>query len=394
MHTFTGTAHQRGEQHGRALAHAIADRVGRLLPSDMNPTHRTRLAQPWLDATEELDTNLAREMAGIAAGSGATLAEVVLLNSFEAIKLPESVEQGGCTVVGATTSGETVIAQNWDANPQRAKGLAVHLHRDPEAPDVAVLASPGGLGWIGMNECGLGLVNNDLLGGPIARTAPSQVIRRVLLKQTDSSSALSAVLAIHHPALRSYVLADSAGVLAAMEVLPYEAPAVRTDAAAVVHANHAVTPRVRTVEDRTLQESVFPSSAHRARRAAELLERPRKENDQQNRLRQILRDHDGLPLSICRHPAPTESTCTVASVIFDCTKRQAQFYLGPACKPHTCEIVDFGVTNPLPGPPPQRSTRPRRSDQTPSTSTSSGAPRRSEANAPATSRTNAQEDQK
>ncbi|MFH8739240.1 C45 family autoproteolytic acyltransferase/hydolase [Streptomyces sp. NPDC017964] len=360
MYTFIGTAYERGEQHGRELAHAIRDRVCRSLPPGLDATERTCIAQPWLDATEELDTDLVREMAGIAAGSGTTLAEIVLLNSFEAFKLLELEEKGGCTVVGVTTKGQTVLAQNWDANPQRAIGLGVHRHRDPEAPDVAVLASPGGLGWIGMNEYGLALVNNDLLGGPTACTAPSQAIRRILLKHTDSPSALSAARAITHPALRSYVLADSTGALAAIEVLPHEAPVVSTTATTVVHANHALDQKA--VEDRKLQESVYPSSAHRARRAAELLERPHNETDQEGRLRQILRDHDGLPLSICRHADPAEATRTVASVVFDCTKREAQFHLGLACKPHACEIVDFGVTDPFRGPAAGGSTRPRRTN--------------------------------
>lgn len=346
MYTFIGTAHQRGEQHGRELAQAIRDRVRRSLPVELNATQRSRIAQPWLDATEELDTDLVREMAGIAAGSGTTLAEVALLNSFEAFDFLEVEETGGCTVVGVATTDQTVLAQNWDANTQLAMGLSVHRHRDRGTPEVAVLASPGGVGWIGMNEHGLGLVNNDLIGGPTARTVPSQVVRRILLKHADTSSALSAVLAIKHPALRSYVLADSAGGLAAVEVLPHEAPAIDTSAAAVVHANHAVAPRVRNVEDQEMQESVYPSSAHRARRAAELLERSAEANDQHDRVRQVLRDHDGLPLSICRHTAPTEATCTVASVVFDCTKRQAEFYLGLACRPHTCEIVDFSATDP------------------------------------------------
>ncbi|ARE38167.1 hypothetical protein A0W34_32395 (plasmid) [Rhodococcus sp. BH4] len=348
MHIFTGTAYERGEQHGKELAEAIRDRVGRSLSPDFNAAQRTRIAQPWLEATEDLDNDLVREMAGIAAGSGTTLAEVVLLNSFEALKLLELDDEGGCTAVGVTTNGDTVIGQNWDEIAQQSIGLAAHWHRDPDAPDVAVLASPGGLGWAGMNEYGLALVNNDLVGGPIAQTAPSQAIRRFLLKQTSSSSAVSAAMDIEHPALRSYVLADPTGALVGLEVLPHQTPAVWTDTStALAHANHAMAPKVRALEDRQLQEAVFPSSAHREARAAallaELTAQPPESSDHQVGLRQILRDHDQLPLSICRHPDPTEATYTAASVVLNCTTRQAEFHLGLACEPYTSETVDFNT---------------------------------------------------
>jgi isopenicillin-N N-acyltransferase like protein len=345
MHTFIGTPYARGAQHGSELATAIRTRVRRSLPVDLDTARMTALAQPWIDETEDLDSDIVREMAGIAAGSGTTLAEVTLLNSFEAFNFADMVEREGCTAVGVAAKGGTLLAQNWDANSQLGGGLSVHLHRDPEAADVAVLASPGGLGWIGMNECGLGLVNNDLLGGPTASTAPSQVIRRILLKHADTSLALAAARAMGHPALRSYMLADSAGKLASIEVLPHHQPAtVAVSSAGMVHANHALTRSAQGVEDREMQESVYPSSAHRARRAVDLLERSRDEDDQHARVRRVLGDHDGLPLSICRHPSPAEETSTAASVVFDCTRRRAEFSLGLACTPHAREVVAFSVT--------------------------------------------------
>ncbi|AQA02764.1 hypothetical protein BVC93_10315 [Mycobacterium sp. MS1601] len=343
MHTFTGDSYTRGLQHGIALAQAITRRIDESLPSRLDSAARGHIAQPWIDATEQLDIQLLQEMAGIAEGSGSSLVDVVLLNAFEAFDLAAMVEKGGCTAIAVTDQrGHTVLAQNWDANHQLGSSLSVHLHRDPVGTDVAVLASPGGLGWVGMNEHGLGLVNNDLLGGPTASTAPSQVIRRAVLKNTDATAAAAAMRAIAHPALRSYLLADRSGVIEGVEVLPYQEPAtMEIPAAGIAHANHAISTPALYIEDRAAQERVYPSSAHRAERATLLLEQTRGNSDQNTRARRILGDHDGLPLSICRHNSPLESTCTAASVIFDCTALRAEFSLGLACTPGTSHTVDF-----------------------------------------------------
>lgn len=344
MHCFTGTPYERGTQHGTQLAQLIRERVHRSIPASLDASQRVQLAEPWLKASEALDPELVSEMAGIAEGSDTKLEEVVLLNAFEAFDQDPTVARGGCTAVAVSTEDGVVLAQNWDADEQLAIGLAVHLHRPADGLGVAVLASPGGLGWIGMNECGLALVNNDLLGGPAVPGSPSQVNRRVLLKQSDVSSALRAAGAMKHPALRSYMLADATGAVAGIEVIPQSPPAtVDFSPNGMVHANHAVTPAAQTVESRELQERVYPSSVQRAHRAADLLDESRGDADPHRRVRQLLCDHDGLPLSICRHESAAEETVSAASVVFDCRAGRAEFYLGPPCEPRAREVVDLGA---------------------------------------------------
>ncbi|MFH8739470.1 hypothetical protein, partial [Streptomyces sp. NPDC017964] len=59
-----------------------------------------------------------------------------------------------------------------------------------------------------------------------------------------------------------------------------------------------------------------------------------------------------------------------ASVVFNCTKRQAEFHLGLACEPHASEIVDF-----------ESSSRSRTSGQADSTIASLAASSRSASHA-------------
>jgi isopenicillin-N N-acyltransferase like protein len=350
IHTFTGDGYARGTQHGSLLREDIRRRLAHALPGAVGADDRARIARPWIAAIRELDAELIAELTGIADGADVSVVDVVLLNSFEAFDLADMVERGGCTVVGIGVDGRAILAQNWDANAQLAVGLSVHRHLSPDGTDVAVLASPGGLGWIGMNAHGLGLVNNDLLGGPTAPTASSQAIRRFLLKSADTASAVDAARSIGHPALRSYVLADAAGAIAGLEAMPDRPPALvaDADADAVVHANHAVTEPARRMEDGGLQRAVYPSSAHRAQRARDLLGETRSDPDPRSRALEVLRDHDGLPLSICRHASTDEPTTTVATVVFDCAARRAEFFLGLACTPESRDVVDFTAVTPAP----------------------------------------------
>jgi hypothetical protein len=72
IHEFTGTAGDRGRQHGRRLREVIHARIGRTLPPG-DPAGRARLAAPWLAAIDALghQAPLGAELRGIAVGAGA-----------------------------------------------------------------------------------------------------------------------------------------------------------------------------------------------------------------------------------------------------------------------------------------------------------------------------------
>jgi hypothetical protein len=56
--------------------------------------------------------------------------------------------------------------------------------------------------------------------------------------------------------------------------------------------------------------------------------------------RRLLADHEGYPLSICRHPALVEPTVTAAAVVYDCGARVASIALGNPC---TAVFLDVRV---------------------------------------------------
>jgi isopenicillin-N N-acyltransferase like protein len=328
---FTGDARERGRPPGRRLRTQIHARIRRSVPSGSGP------AQPWLDRIDALAGPLGAELRGIAEGSGARLEDVVLLNAFEAIELARQVELGGCTaVVGRGPTG-TVLAQNWDANPALAASLAVHLHRGPDIATTVLLASPGGLGWTGMNDRGVALVNNDLLTRATRPGVPSQAARRHALAATTAAGAVGVLTNCPPAGGRSYLVAD-ADEAYTVELAAETAPSVTRQPGDAAHTNHAHAPAIAAFEDAELLAATYPSSTSRLDRAVHLLRTRSADAD----IAGILADHSGYPLSICRHPSPGEPTVTAASVVFDCAQRRATIALGNPCRAESVEITLTG----------------------------------------------------
>jgi isopenicillin-N N-acyltransferase-like protein len=325
---FTGDARERGRQHGRRLRDQIHARIRRSRPTGIGP------AKPWLDAIDAYEHRapLGAELRGIAEGSGARLEDVVLLNAFEAVELTRQVEMGGCTTLVLRRPTGTVLAQNWDANPALAASLAIHLHRGPDIASTVLLASPGGLGWIGMTDRGLALVNNDLLTRATRPGLPSQAARRHALAAATADDAVSLLTGTPPAGGRSYLVADR-DTAYTVELAAEAAPSLVQHPSDAAHTNHALAPAIAAVQDVDLLAATYPSSTSRLDRATHLLRTPT-----DDALR-ILADHAGYPLSICRHPSPLEPTVTAASVVFDCARRRATITLGNPCKAERIEIT-------------------------------------------------------
>jgi isopenicillin-N N-acyltransferase-like protein len=320
---FTGTARERGRQHGESLRAGIRARIERTLPA-----RAAVRAGPWLAAIDQLPVPLGEELRGIAESAGVPLADVVLLNAFEAFDVARQVELGGCTAVAVGG----VLAQNWDANGSLAETVGIHLHRGPDIPATVLVASPGGLGWIGMTGHGLALVNNDLLTPLVRAGVPSQAARRHALAARTADAAAARLVAAPPVGGRAYLLADAAGAVVGVELAAEAGARVTYHAAATAHTNHALDPAIAAYEDAGLLAQIYPSSRPRLARARALL-------DCDTPAPELLADHDGHPLSICRHPAAAEPTVTAASVIFDCAARRARIALGNPCATPYQEIT-------------------------------------------------------
>jgi hypothetical protein len=144
--------------------------------------------------------------------------------------------------------------------------LAVHLHRGPDIPTTVPLASPGGLGWIGMTGWGLALVNNDLLTKATRPGVPSQALRRYALAAGSAAGSVDVLAGLPPVGGRSYLVADSFDAYT-VELAAEATPSVTRHTGDTGNTAHTTTPSTRrSPSSRT--GSCWRPSTRRALRAS------------------------------------------------------------------------------------------------------------------------------
>lgn len=305
-----GTPFERGRQHGlrfRAeIVKAIADaRRGHAYDA-------ARLAaSPGLPAMEARAPDVAAELKGIASGSGLDPVDILLRSGFEFFGLPA---ESGCSAVAVATPRGAVVAQNWDAPASFAAELVLFLHFGADGFEEAIIAAYGGLCWVGCNRHGLAFVNNDLMLSATAPGLPSQVVRRLILRERSVASALEQLRSLPHMAGRSYLLGDASGAVAGVEVAAGAGTRINQPESPVLHTNHALDPDIAREESEAALAATYPSSRHRY----DVLRRKLPPDPDIAAIMSLLSDEEGYPDSVSKAASSAEPTATLFSVVFEC----------------------------------------------------------------------------
>lgn len=334
---LNGTPFERGRQHGRLFADGI------VLAIDRNKS--VRGAERWAEAKARAERSwphlmasaedIAQEICGIADGSGCPIMDIYLHSGFEFFLKPTPT---GCSAIAASRPEGALVGQNWDAPDGADKDLVFFVHCREESPEIAVVASVGMLGWVGCNRHGLALVNNDLLLDRDEDGIPSQVIRRLILKQKDVPSAIDSLRSLRHMSGRCYLIGDATGQVIAVEVSPAAGFAC-VEASAICHTNHALIPLTQAFEDPVAQERIYPSTRQRLSIMKEWSDAFRTPAD----LVHLLRNRTGAPDSISKSLSAREPTQTAFSIVFDCAGKSVQLCRGRPSESDYVDIRPFGT---------------------------------------------------
>lgn len=358
-----GSPREQGETQGRLLRREILqnievyyrrfqEEVG-LTPEEV--ARRTRAYEPVLQTESP---SYWEGLLGIARGSGIEIGDVAMLNvRYELLydRHSKTTVGGGCTgfalAASRTEERRLILAQNWDWIPE----VRCALLRSVDERGFTILSfTEAGIfgGKIGFNSQGLGLAINGLnstedewsrLQKPfhvrcheILRSASVEEARRVV---TDGERTCSANFLLAQageepaPAASAPSRADrGAERLLDLESAPRCVGRHEATDGRIVHTNHFVDPRALGVTEP--EADLHPCTHSRKERMERLLgsERAFSRED----LRSFLRDHEGTPGSICRHPDPASPSwdryATVASIVMDLTEREMEICPGLPCQ--------------------------------------------------------------
>jgi isopenicillin-N N-acyltransferase-like protein len=317
---------ERGYQYGEQLRDKIRERIN--LRFEKGRRQGLDKDQILIDAMkvwpfiEEYASYIGQEIRGIAEGSGSTLEEAAMLNSFGPIALYAATRQTvGCTsfaVAGeATADGKTYVGQN-DDMWARDDEFATLLTIETATNKILGLAYAGEFPRKGVNSNGIALCVNALYDGRARPGVPGTVVTRDVLQQETIGGALYSIMRADRGAAANYVIGDQYGELYDIETTMdgYE---LIYGQDTLVHANHFLA---KDLASRDLGIEDGPCSVVRYNRIKKLIDRGFGSIDAEM-LKGILADHVNYPGSICRHDSghapdspPDKRFSTVASLIF------------------------------------------------------------------------------
>lgn len=341
-------AHGRGRQYGERAGELIAASIEVYRETfayyaELDWSRVRTLAAEFRDPIAAHDDQIMAEMDGIAAGAGLDPEDILAINARTEIMfgLGSKVAPPECTAffVGpqASADGHVLIGQNWDWRTRCAETtILVEVDQGPGRPAFVMLVEAGLIGKLGFNSAGVGVATNALVseldrGRP---GIPYHVLLRMLLNAPTLEAARAAILASDRSASANYLVGSADGRAFDAETAPGGADTAfftELGEGVLAHTNHfTCAPAFADVGGQNWPDSTVRMDrmgALLAERSGELTPRL---------LAERLRDHEGFPNSLCRHPDPdapsVEQAMTVASWIVDLTERVALAAGGPPCE--------------------------------------------------------------
>ncbi|MCA9918075.1 MAG: hypothetical protein KC445_08990 [Anaerolineales bacterium] len=291
----SGSAYEIGYEHGRSYRNDIRrytkERVqlvcgGLWSGGPMSREEVLSIAEMCLPDHEAYAPELYQELHGLADATGLSPAELLIVGGFTdfvdtvySLSIPRSARLpvDDCTafiVPDSAAAGAGLFGQTWDMH-DTATEFVILLDVQPDnTPRSLVFTTTGCLGQIGMNEHGICVGINNLLGadGQIGVTWPFVV--RKILQQDNIDDALACITEAKLAGAHNYLLFDGNGRGYNIEAMSSHHVVTPLAGEPLVHTNHCLLRETMKFAQERPADSQASSEA-RLGRAGELLgERP------------------------------------------------------------------------------------------------------------------------
>jgi len=336
--TVSGPPRELGRQLGEAagdLVRAFCDialeRVNKT--AAVNRDEADAVAVRCLEFTRDYNPDLVEELQGTAEAAGVPLMDLMLLQVRNQLT---AETEAGCTSISMPRG---VVAQNWDNDPELDPFTVVLTRHPDNRPSLTTLTQAGLIAYIGFNASGLGACLNTLPAPTRRHGVPHYFTLRDLYEQSNLDDAVNSIARAQRAIPANIILTTPQGP-ANLEVTVEKVHVLRPDdGQRLTHTNHCLHPELVPINQR------FPEliqSYSRKQRVDSLV--PDSTADAHDHedgtpadlepIKTALRDHDGHPRSICRHPNDDPETgfwTTVFSVIIEAGQRRMHVTRGTPC---------------------------------------------------------------
>jgi len=295
--TLTGSPYEMGYQHGNAYCdgiHQFAEErltlsmSGHWVGHNLSKDHVLAVASACVKVHQTYAPHLMEELQGIADATRLSMAELVIVNGFtdfvDAIYHHEPPKQtttpitqasDNCTAFivpnSKTKEGYGFLGQTWDMH-KTATPFVRLLHCKPtNGVACFVFTITGCIGMIGLNEAGIAVGINNLMGGDGQVGVTWPFVIRKILAQTKINDALACITQAKLAGAHNYLLFDSHGQGYNVEAMSTHHHITQLTTNCLVHTNHCLRPETKILERKRPLDSL-QSSENRLSQADELLQ--------------------------------------------------------------------------------------------------------------------------
>lgn len=265
--SIVGSPYDRGFQHGEqwkdAIRHFAKGRVELVAGGQWSGGFRKStadiiaLAEQTMPHHEAYAPDLVEEMRGMAAATELSMGELIIVSGFtdfidtvygvsnRETMLEPALAIDDCTafiVPDNAANGSGFFGQTWDMHDAATEHLILLDIQPDDGPNAMALTAAGCLGQIGMNEHGISVGINNLLGadGGIGVTWPF-VVRKVL-QQDNIDDALKCITDVELAGAHNYLLFDKTGRGYNIEAMSTHYHIVELEETPLTHTNHCLVP--------------------------------------------------------------------------------------------------------------------------------------------------------
>jgi isopenicillin-N N-acyltransferase-like protein len=323
---------------GRQLGEQCRDRIARVLDflrGELPSRDVQARVEAYLPFVMRQAPLLIEELDGLAEGARIRSWEALLIQvRFELIGY-DNVALEGCTSFAIRADDRIITGQNVDTTSELADMGIVLRMRPFDGPEKLMYTYfPGMLGYLGINSAGLTCFGNAVVSPGWKPGFPRYFVLRGVLESETVDEAQAAVKAINRASSINVVLTDRRGTIRDLEIDVERIGVLHDTNGWIGHANHYLSPELR---EKDLLLRVAPDSGVRQRVIDDRLAQIQAEGHADiERMKDVLRDHEGYPQSVCRHPVPhgitdLERSQTVASLVTDSEAGRMHVAFGPPC---------------------------------------------------------------